>query len=433
MLHLTDLQPDTSVQDAEYSRLLGYPPHHVPEGRARELAQWAREWYAKNGRPWVYARQNGSLELAGDGVKMDGAVFSSKQLHDRFAAAEAHTAVVVAVSAGAQCEEKARELWQEGKPDEYFFLEMYGGAVVEHLITQAGGRICAWAEEAGMAALPHFSPGYSGWEVSEQVRLWKLIREGANGGFGGHLEVMDTGMLRPKKSLLAVFGITQRLDKVLGLRNMVPCENCSLPKCQYRRKPYRHFLPQVEDVRRLQSGRAENGDTPGLSGLDHQAKYTVNARALQKWSTERLRLKILPDNSVEVSFRYEGTTCSNLGTPLEFDYRVKLGPREDGYRVVDAVCGPAPGDLGHTQQCEYLADAEPFMRAIAEDKPLLGRPLSEVFAWERPYNPSGCFCDATRRAHKWGLVFEVTHYALVERAKESYNRNYTIRNHDQAL
>jgi hypothetical protein len=417
MLHLTELQPDTAVQDAEYARLLGYPPHHVPEGRAHELAQWARQWYSKNGRPWIYARQNGGLELAGDGVKIDGAVFSSKQLRDRFAAADAHTAVVVAVSAGAQCEEKARELWQEGRPDEYFFLEMYGAAVVEHLITQAGGRICAWAEQAGMAALPHFSPGYSGWNVSDQVGLWKLIRAGADGKFAGHLEVMDTGMLRPKKSLLAVVGITRRLDKVLGLRNLIPCENCSLSNCPYRRKPYRHFLPQVEDVRRLQSGRPENADAPGLSGLDHQARYTINARALQKWSTERLRLKFLLDG-VEVSFQYEGTTCSNMGAPLQFDYHLKLGPAEEGHCIVEATCAPAPGDNGHTKQCEYLANAEALMRAIAAEKPLLGRPLNDVLSWERPYNPSGCYCDITRRAHKWGLVYEVAHFALVEREKE---------------
>lgn len=410
------------MQDAEYARLLGYPAHHVLEGRALELAQWARQWYAKNGRPWIYARQNQSLELAAEGVKIDGASFSSKQLRDQLDAAKAHTSVVVAVSAGPECEARARELWQEGRPDEYFFMEMYGAAVVEHMITAAGGRICDWAERNGMAALPHFSPGYSGWDVSDQVGLWQLIREGADAGFAAGLEVMDTGMLRPKKSLLAVIGVTKHLERMLGTRNLVPCEKCSLSRCQYRRKPYRNFPPQVEDVRRLQAGQPEEQAVPRAPGLNYNARYTVNARALQKWSAERLRLKILRDNSVEASFRYEGTTCSNMGTPLEFLYHVRLGPPEDGYRIMEAVCAPAPGDIGHTKQCEYLANAEPFMRIIAENKPLLGRPLNEVFAWERPFNPSGCFCDAARRAHKWGLVFEVAHYALVEREKELYHK-----------
>ena len=64
---------------------------------------------------------------------------------------------------------------------------------------------------------------------------------------------MDTGMLQPKKSLLALFGLTRHLDKVRAAAHLVPCENCSLPRCQYRRAPYQHFPPQIEDVRRLQA------------------------------------------------------------------------------------------------------------------------------------------------------------------------------------
>jgi hypothetical protein len=58
------------------------------------------------------------------------------------------------------------------------------------------------------------------------------------------------------------------------------------------------------------------------------------------------------------------------------------------------------------------------VRAVASEKPLLGRPLDDVLEWQRPRSPSGCFCDADRRAHKWGLVFEVIHFTLVQREKE---------------
>jgi len=61
---------------------------------------------------------------------------------------------------------QARELWQDGKPDEYFFLEMYGAAVVEHLITAARRPHLRLGPRRTDAALPHFSPGYSGWDVS---------------------------------------------------------------------------------------------------------------------------------------------------------------------------------------------------------------------------------------------------------------------------
>ena len=54
------------VSTDEYVRLLGYPRRRMLEGRARELADWARDWYAVNGRPWFYARQAENLDIAGD-------------------------------------------------------------------------------------------------------------------------------------------------------------------------------------------------------------------------------------------------------------------------------------------------------------------------------------------------------------------------------
>jgi len=421
MFELIDPHPPVNVQQTEYQRLLGYPKRHVPEGRARELADAARAWYADNGRPWIYARQMGNVELRDNRLRMRGTEFASKRLHDQFAVASAHTAVLVAVSAGRECEEKARQLWQGGKPDEYFFMEMYGSAVVEHLVTIASGRICGWADRNGMTVLPHYSPGYSGWDIAEQIKLWKLLRQKADRDFPGGLQVLDTGMLRPKKSLLAMFGVTRHLDAVRNLAALIPCENCSLPGCQYRRTPYRHSPPQIENVRRLQGSAVESPEAPATadSTLNRSARYTVNSHALQKWSQERLQLKFLEDRSVAARFRYEGTTCSNLGRPLAFDYEVKLGPPDGGYRILATRCAPAPGDTGYQYQCEYLNDARSLMRSIAKEKPLLGKPLNAVLAWERPNDPSGCYCDSARRAHKWGLVFEVIHYALVRREQEA--------------
>src|SRR2546430_291291 len=131
--------------------------------------------------------------------------------------------MMLAVSAGKECEEKARQLWQEGKPDEYFFIEVFGSAVVEHLVTSAGARICAWAEQNGMVALPHYSPGYSGWDVAEQTRFFDALRPHNGKSLPGEIHVMESGMLRPKKSLLALIGMTQHVERVKRSRNLIPC------------------------------------------------------------------------------------------------------------------------------------------------------------------------------------------------------------------
>lgn len=408
MLELTDRDPDIDVQEGEYKRLLGLPADYELQGRTRELADWAREWYRENGRPWIYARE-ASLPAAADGsLVINGQKLTSRKLQEQFSETNVGSAMLVAVSAGPECEGKARELWKEEKPDEYFFLEIYGSAVVEHLIARASFRLCEWADQHGLAILPHYSPGYSGWNIADQNPLFEAVRPGAGGRFPGSLTVLPTGMLSPKKSLLAVFGVTRELEKVKELAGLVPCERCALTPCQYRRAPYRRPLSQAEDVRRLRPDTLARSDPP--------AAYTINQRALEKWSQERLEVVLGDDGTIEAQFRYDGTTCSDLGRPLEFRYHIRLGPASDGYPIRGARCAPAPGDEGHTSMCRFKEDPKTLMREIGAPPALLGRPLGDVFSWTRPYSPSGCYCDAVGRDHKWGLVLEVLHYALVSRA-----------------
>jgi hypothetical protein len=97
---------------------------------------------------------------------------------------------------------------------------------------------------------------------------------------------------------------------------------------------------------------------------------------------------------------------------------VKLASPAEQYRIIEAACAPVPGDTGHQSMCEYLNNAELLMDNIAAEKPLLGRPLNEVLSWKREFSPSGCYCDLDKRLHKWGLVLEVIHYALVQLEKE---------------
>jgi hypothetical protein len=233
MTEWIETHPEVEVQVAEYQRLLGYPPGYVMEGRARELTGWALEWYAEHGRPWIYAREVQSVGTSGASVNIEGVRLHSGVLRRRFEQAAADGAVLAAVSAGAEVEEEAQKLWREEKPDEYYFLEVLGSAVVERLTTMTGARLCAWADGPGMAVLPHYSPGYPGWDIAEQSRLLGLFQCAAN--LPGNLEALESGALRPKKSLLAVFGLTRKTEGVRRLTEVVGCESCSLAACQYRR------------------------------------------------------------------------------------------------------------------------------------------------------------------------------------------------------
>jgi hypothetical protein len=401
VIEISDTTPDIDVLPAEYVRLLGYPRGWVLSDRAKELADWVRTWYTTNGHPWVYARQVAGLGVTRDAIVIDEVRFSSPRLRQTLEAAGAHSAILLAASAGPELEREAQARWADGKPDEYFFLEMYGSAVVEHLVTMAGARLCAWAEADGAAVLPHYSPGYPEWDIADQPNLLELI--GRARGHGVPLEAMDSGMLRPKKSLLAVFGLTRHMDRVRRLTDLSPCENCSFAPCRYRRAPYR---------RGRQSSAPELSMAVEETPLDRNARYSTSIKALQRWSVERLSIATRADGTVDAVFRYDGTTCTNMGRPLQFHYHVTLGPPDEGYPIREQRCRPAPGDEGHTSMCRYIGDGEELMASIERERPLHGQPLDDVVRWTRPVNPAGCYCETESRQHKWGLVLETIHYAL---------------------
>ncbi len=404
-IELAGTLPEVNVLPEEYVRLLGYPRGWVMEGRARELADWARDWYAKNGRPWFYARQAEEFEIAGDSIRIDGVSFSSKRLKNTLEQADAHSVILVAVGAGIEAEEESHRLWKEEKPDEYFFLEMFGSAVVEHLTTLTGARLCDWAEQRGMAVLPHYSPGYPEWDVAEQPRLLELMKGTRGEAYLSGVEAFESGMLRPKKTLLAVFGLTRHTERLQRLTSLVPCERCSFGPCQYRRAPYRR------------APRPAGEPLPVRNGvLDHDAQYSVNRKALQRWTEERLAIRELEDGSVERSVPLRWNHLHQHGPAAQVCLqREARSARAKVIRSREQRCAPADGDVGYESMCKFIEDPTALMTAIGSENPLNGERLNAVLKWRRGANAAGCFCEAASRDHKWGLVLETIHYALAQR------------------
>src|SRR3954462_11941047 len=109
MIELVDTIPDINVQPAEYKRLLGYPRERVLEGRARELADASRAWYAQHGKPWVYAREAETVEIVTGSVVSEGAPFVSRRLQQTLVGAQAGGVVLAVVTAGPEVEEQAQK------------------------------------------------------------------------------------------------------------------------------------------------------------------------------------------------------------------------------------------------------------------------------------------------------------------------------------
>ena len=242
--------PEVNVLPEEYVRLLGYPRGWVLEGRARELADWAREWYAKNGRPWFYARQAEQLR---DRRRLDSASMACRSP----ASGCRHAA------AGGGAQRDSGRCWR-GAGSRRGSAPALGGRKARRILLPGDVRLrgrgafddadrsaaLRLGGAAGMAVLPHYSPGYPEWDVAEQPRLARADEETRERAFPSRVEAFDSGMLRPKKTLLAVFGLTRHAERLRRLTSLVPCERCSFGPCQYRRAPYRRAPRPLASRRR---------------------------------------------------------------------------------------------------------------------------------------------------------------------------------------
>ncbi len=67
--------------------------------------------------------------------------------------------------------------------------------------------------------------------------------------------------------------------------------------------------------------------------------------------------------------------------------------------------------------CQYVENPVGLMTDIDHEKPLSGERLDAVLSWQRNASVAGCYCDSSSRDHKWGLVLETIHYALVQKER----------------
>ncbi len=221
------------VDDAEFKRQLKLPPEYVMTGEVAANAGWARSWFAEHARPWLCAHPISSCQVDESTVTIAGQVLTSRELAKRFQPAE--SAVIVGVSTGSEAELEAANRWEADEPDRYFFLESYATAVVETLINVARSRLCHWASQHACVLLPQYSPGYAEWSETEAHKVHPLLAQG--GEMPGALEVMESGMLRPKNSQLVVFGVVSASHAPHEDTDLIPCKYCAQTPCELRREP----------------------------------------------------------------------------------------------------------------------------------------------------------------------------------------------------
>jgi hypothetical protein len=240
ILQVTGEEIAAAVTSREYQRLLSLPRDLVLEGDLLDRANTAREWYTRNGVPFIAARKVDLTEVStttaslANGLKLESAVLA-KRLRE----GEAHALEILAASAGNEVSQEVTRLWSIEHPDEAFFLDRFAVAVTEQLLFWASATLCRASESENETLMTRLSPGCGHWDIADQHKLMTMLTctedQESGGTILGPLHLLSSGAIHPQHSILAVMGVTHR--KFAMAPEMI-CRSCDLDPCGFRRAPF---------------------------------------------------------------------------------------------------------------------------------------------------------------------------------------------------
>ena len=131
------------------------------------------------------------------------------------------------VTIGGLIEKKVSELFSQGEYPQALALDAVGTVAVEGFSREVRKLARQEVKEQSFKTSRHFSPGYGGWEVSQQDIIFKSIPADNIG-----VSLTEGYMILPQKSLSWVIGVGKEI--VTPSEENKNCGNCHSKYCNYK-------------------------------------------------------------------------------------------------------------------------------------------------------------------------------------------------------
>ncbi|MHC2994955.1 MAG: hypothetical protein IBV53_05585 [Candidatus Atribacteria bacterium] len=135
--------------------------------------------------------------------------------------------LVGVVTIGDLLEKKVSELFSQGEYPRALALDAVGTVAVEDFSRRVRKLARQEIKEEGLKTSRHFSPGYGGWDVSQQKIIFKNIPTENIG-----VRLTKGCMMLPQKSLSWIIGAGKEM--IISSEEDNNCGNCQSKCCNYR-------------------------------------------------------------------------------------------------------------------------------------------------------------------------------------------------------
>ena len=128
-------------------------------------------------------------------------------------------------SAGAEIGIRSRKAMQERDLLRGYIYDVVGSEVVEAAADLMQNELEKTVIFSGKKITNRYSPGYCGWDVAEQYKLFQLVPDNYCG-----IRLTPSALMDPVKSVSGIIGIGENVK-----HNPYTCNMCDMKDCIYRR------------------------------------------------------------------------------------------------------------------------------------------------------------------------------------------------------
>jgi hypothetical protein len=143
-----------------------------------------------------------------------------KQLKD------AQSVALFLCTAGKDLSVRSHEALKGGDPLRGYIYDVIGSEITEAAAEKMQNDLEAELKPSGMNITNRYSPGYCGWDVSEQHKLFRLFPDNHCG-----IVLTPSALMDPVKSVSGIIGIGSRVR-----RAAYSCRICDMKNCIYRNR-----------------------------------------------------------------------------------------------------------------------------------------------------------------------------------------------------
>ena len=219
---------DLEISTGIIEKFMGYEPGKAPEPIPQlieEVLGVAHDYTNIKGGYVIH--ENIKIEREEKTLQINGTTFEVKKIITN-QLRKMDNVALFACTAGEGIGAYSKELMQEGDFVKGYIADVVGSEIVESAMDKIQDELEKQMEAQSWHITDRYSPGYCGWSVAEQHKLFSFFPKKFCG-----ITLKESSLMEPIKSISGIIGIGPNVK-----RKGYACNLCDMVNCIYREKKH---------------------------------------------------------------------------------------------------------------------------------------------------------------------------------------------------